>query len=135
MSKRSSGTAFQLWCKKWLEEYFPGVVVHNQPMNHVMVGPGKWICKENDVLGCIDLIAIHPGQPPLFIQVSMDEHTTKRLDKFAKVPWNLTYCTVQLWIKRPTGIVSIKQLESDVLTGKVFLTDHSQIVRRKYERI
>jgi hypothetical protein len=105
-------------------------------MNHVMVGPGKWICQENDILGCIDLIAIHKDQPPLFIQVSLDEHIDKRLKKFSAVPWNLSHCSVQLWVKRPTGIVSIKKLSLvEGCTGLFKLEDKARIVRRKYERI
>ena len=132
-TKRQRGTAFQLWCKKWLEEFFPGVVVHNQPMNHFRLPGGVWACRANDILGCADLVAIHPDQPPLFIQVSLDEHVEKRLGAFAAVPWNLVHTTVQLWIKRPNGVVVIKQLGRD--EKGYYLKDQGEIVRRKYERL
>jgi len=133
MSRRSSGAAFQLWCKKWLEEHFPGIVVHNQKMNHVAIGPGKWICQENDIFGCIDLVAICRGQKPLFIQVTMDQHIGRKFKDLIEVPWELEHAAVQLWIKRAPTRVTISELRRESVGFGLFPV--AEIVRRKYERV
>jgi len=137
MNKRASGAAFQRWCKKWLEEYFPGIVVHNQTMNHVAIGPGKWISQANDILGCIDLVAIHRDQKPLFIQVTMDQHVGRKLKDLIEVPWNLEHTAIQLWIKRSPTRVTIMELRREPVMGRpgVGLFPVAEIVRRKYERV
>lgn len=124
-TRRTRGLAYQRWCKVWLEENHPGCVVHNQPMNHFRLPSGIWVCRSNDILGCVDLVAIIPGCKPLFIQCSLHQKVEERLNDFKKIPWPLEYCDVQLWLKKPDGSTVIKEY-----TGES-LVDKSRIVRRK----
>jgi hypothetical protein len=112
--------------KKWLEDNVPGVVVHNQPMNHVCVGKGRWVSKDNDILNCIDLISMAGGKP-LFIQATLDRGVGRKLKKLLEVPWGLEYVDVQVWIKRSPTRISIKELDNNKQ-----LVDKGEIVRRKY---
>lgn len=125
-NRRKRGLEFQRWVKEWIEENVPGAVVHNQPMNHVPIGPGRWVSKDNDIFNCIDLIAIARNKP-VFIQATLDRGVGRKLEKLMTVPWNLGYVDVQLWIKRSPSRVSIKKL-----TEGGELVDKGEIVRRKY---
>lgn len=107
--RRAHGLAYQRWCKDWIVGYYPGSVVHNQPMNHICVGPGKWICKANDLFGCVDLVAIIPYVKPLFVQCSLHSKVDDRLQDFRKVPWDLRFCHVQLWQKKASGHTIIRE--------------------------
>ena len=135
MNKRQRGHNFQNWIEQWMLDNYEGAVVHNQksvankiPIRDKITGEMKeiWISKRNDIFGAIDLIVIIPGRKPLWIQATMDTGVTKRLQEMVTVPWPLEHCSVQLWQKRPDGVITIKKF-----TGSN-LEDIGQIVRRKY---
>lgn len=138
VNKRQRGMAFQKWIMDWLIENVPGVMVHNQttvankiPLRDKQTGQMKeiWVSKRNDILGCIDLIAIMPGQKPLFIQATLDSGVTRKLNDMLVVPWPLQHCRVQLWQKREDGVVMIKKFVGDGLE------EVGKIIRRKYYKL
>lgn len=133
-SARKKGTDFQRWCKEWIIEQFPVAVVHNQPMNHVCVGNGKWICKSNDIFGCIDLIVIFGNCiRPLFIQASAHTKVEDRLEEFRKVDWPLNHVTVQLWQKKGPSRVVIREVDRNN-DGDLCFRVIGEIVRRVFVR-
>lgn len=138
VSKRQRGASFQRWIQDWFLENYEGAAVHNQvsvankiPIRDKITGEMKevWISKRNDIFGAIDLIVVIPGRKILFIQATMDTGVTKRLNEMVTVPWPLDHVSVQLWQKRPDGVIQVKQF-----TGTE-LIDAGQIVRRKYYRL
>ena len=99
-------------------------------MNHFRLPNGIWASRSNDIFGCVDLIAVVPDSKLAFIQCSLHEKVEDRLQDFLKVPWPLAHCSVQLWIKRPSGVTVVKgllKLSDDRLT----LADLFTIKRRK----
>ncbi len=106
-STREKGNAYQRWTRDWLRER--GWTVRNFPMtSRPLLLPDKknpavkklaWLPQDNDVFGC-DLVAMK-GQRRIWIQSSLDEHTIRRLDEFAKY-WNEIAPSedLMLWIKR-----------------------------------
>jgi hypothetical protein len=135
MNKRQRGHAFQDWIEVWLVEHFSNVCVHNQksvankiPIRDKVTGLMKevWVSRRNDILGCIDLLAIFPDKKPLFIQATLDSGMGKKLQDLLQVKWPLQFCTVQVWVKREDGVITIKNFTGDKLIDK------GQIVRRKY---
>lgn len=128
-NRRAKGLAYQRWVKAWIEENMPGSIVHNQPMNHFCIAPGKWVCRSNDILGCIDVIAIVPNGKPMFIQCTMDGHIEKRFQELIKVPWSFWHTDVELWVKNKKGATVCKRLMQ--VNGKLILADISRIERRK----
>lgn len=135
-SKRAKGSAFQRWVKAWIEKNYEGSVVHNQPTQNpiTFIKDGKVVYKNpkgNDIFGCIDLIAIVPGCAPIFIQATMDDHTTKRLKDMVKVPWPLGLATVQLWQDKGGGRKIVKQLTRELKEGVMALRTRGEIIRGK----
>jgi len=126
-TRRKRGLEFQRWIKAWILETYPFSVVHNQQMNHIPIGPGKWACKDNDILGCIDLIVIVPVKKPIFIQATIDTHVGRKLEALQLVPWDPAHCTVQVWLKRSPTRITIKELSMNRE-----LVNIGEIVRRKY---
>jgi len=106
-SLREKGNAYQRWIRDWLQER--GWTVRNFPMTSrpIMVPdekhPGQkkmiWLPQNNDVFGC-DLIA-RKGGLILWIQSSLDDHITRRLDEFFKYFHNIgSWERLMIWIKR-----------------------------------
>lgn len=107
-SPREKGNAYQVWIRNWLEER--GWVVRNFPVISrppIMVPdkehPGRmkeiWLRQDNDVFGS-DLIAMK-GKVRLWIQASLDEHITRRVETLAKYYESLgPYEILMIWIKR-----------------------------------
>jgi len=138
VNKRQRGNAFQDWIEDWIIDNFPGASVHNQKtvankltLRDKYTGEMKevWVSKRNDILGCIDLLAIIPGKKPLFIQATLDSGVGRKLQDLVAVRWPLEYCREQLWLKREDGVIIIKKFTGDALL------DIGQIVRRKYYRL
>jgi hypothetical protein len=138
MNKRKKGNAFQDWIEHWFLDRFSEVAVHNQktvankiPIRNKVTGITEeiWISKRNDVWGCIDLLVLFPDKKPLFIQATLDTGITRKLQDLLKVKWPLQFCHVQVWVKRPDGIIVIKQFTGDALIDK------GQIIRRKYYQL
>ena len=128
-SLREKGNQYQRWIRDWLQER--DWVVRNFPMTSRPIlipdekRPGQkkmiWLPQNNDVFGC-DLIA-RKSPLILWIQSSLDDHITRRLEEFLKYfhyvsPWE----RVTIWIKRekwhsiklvtraPTGLMVVADL-------------------------
>ena len=116
MSKISKGNAFQDWIAKWLKKEYPTCVVHNQKSVARQIKiPGRgavWVSKRNDIFGEIDLIKIDSLSKPLFIQATCDAHVERKEKPLEALPWNLMTCDVEVWMKRKSGIVRIKRLNT-----------------------
>ena len=106
-SLREKGNAYQRWIRDWLIER--GWTVRNFPMTsrpiliHDDKRPGEkkmiWLPQNNDVFGC-DLIAMK-GRVRIWIQSSLDEHITRRLQEFSKYFKALgPFEILMIWIKR-----------------------------------
>ena len=128
----TKGSNFQRWVKKWIESNYPGSVVHNE-VTCAKMYIDKYISKRNDILGCIDLIAIVPFKKPIFIQATMHAGVGKRLVDMVKVPWDLRYSSVQLWQDKGAGRKVVKELEFEVVDKKMVskLTNKAEILRGK----
>ena len=115
-STRAKGGAYQRKIKKWIEDNYPGSYVHNQVSSSSVFinkeGKAQYRSpKGNDILGCIDIVAIIPHKLPVFIQCTMHTGVEKRLKDMIKVPWNIMYASVQLWQDKGGGRTVIKELD------------------------
>ena len=133
-SNIAKGGAFQRWCPKWVEDNYPGAVVHNEVSSSKAYFDKKtkeikYFSHRNDILGCIDLIAIIPGCKVVFIQATLDTGVHKRLKDMVAVPWCHDHCIVQLWQDKGGGRKVVKQLRQ---VGDVSeLLNVAEIVRGK----
>ena len=134
----SKGGAFQRWVKSYIETNYPGSVVHNETSNSKAYFDKKtneirYFSHRNDILGCIDLIAVIPGKKTIFIQATLHKATGYRLKEFVVVPWNLDHCIVQLWQDKGGGRKVIQQLSQHIEGGCVVssLTTVGEIIRGK----
>jgi len=124
-SKRTSGLAFQRWCKEWLEP--KGWLIHNQtPAGRMIVIKGKkiFISQRNDLFGIFDLICKKENKKTLFIQATLHKSLKEKIKQIDEV--GMKYFKdddVQIWLKRETGVIDIFNPYGDNL-GK--------IIRRKF---
>jgi len=120
-NKRQWGNYLQDRVAEYLEKR--GYAVHNQkPVAHRVETPEglKWTSKRNDILGCIDILAIHPEKRILFIQVTGHSDIKGKERKIKKIKWNLDFCEVMVWQYMDKGRWRIFRLEKDG-TGKARL--------------
>lgn len=131
-TKRQKGNDYQIWVRDWLLSC--GWMVRNFPMltNAIMIQdkeyPYKkrlvWVPKDNDVFGC-DLVARKNGKI-LWIQASLDEHISRRLDNLAEYFKDLSSDEVlMIWIKREKWH-SIKRIHINP-AGTLTITDIGKI--------
>jgi len=136
-SLREKGNDFQIWIRNWLQER--GWIVRNFPMTSkpILVPERKgskikkliWLPQDNDVFGC-DLIA-RKGNITLWIQASLDEHITRRLQEFSIYFKNLTpFEFLMIWIKREKW-KSIKRVRIDS-RGALIVEDVGKITAGKF---
>ena len=131
-STAKTGNDYQTWCAKMLEEMYPGSSIHNQrAVGKFIPSIGRWISQRNDLLGCIDILVIVPGRPPLLIQCTAHKSFAEKLNELVKIPWSLNYCEVQVWMKRAPGRTEIRALES--VGATYILVPLGEIRRRKLE--
>jgi len=71
---------------------------------------GKWIVKQHDLFGCIDILVMRPDDKPLAIQCTKHTGVTKKLEKMEKVNWIFDHWEVQLWLGKDDGTIDIKKL-------------------------
>ena len=124
--RRKRGNDFQDWIAKRL--IAEGWSVHNQKtVSKAIPMKGKviWVSGRNDILAC-DLVAVRPGNKTLFIQATLHSGVQKRVDEMSAVGWELGYQCIQLWQKRESGEVNIKEWH-----GSGF-TEVGKIIRGKF---
>lgn len=113
-----TGNDYQDWCVKILEKWFPGAVIHNQKAAAKFLPYlNRWVSHRNDILGCIDIVIIAPGEVPGFIQCTMHKSFTEKFKELEKVPWPLDHVTVQVWMRRGPGRTEIRSLVKDPVAG------------------
>jgi len=124
--RRARGNAFQNWIETWLTEQ--GWSVHNQktvsraiPMRGTII----WTSCRNDILA-MDLVAVKTCEKTLFIQSTLHGGVAKRKVEVKDIHWDLNHQCVQLWQKRDSGIVQVKQWDG------VNYVDIGRIIRRKF---
>lgn len=123
-SNRAKGNNFQVQIVKYLEKQ--GWHCHNQvAMAKWLPFRQMWVSTRNDILGCIDVLAVRPDAPPLFIQATMHTGVGKKLADLRSVPWPYDRVDVQLWIKRGPRRVTImavhakdEQILGELIAGK-----------------
>ena len=131
-SLREKGNAYQRWIRDWLWER--GWTVRNFPMtSKPLLLPDKknpavkklvWLPQNNDVFGC-DLIA-RKGFIVLWIQSSLDEHISRRLEEFSKYFEEVgANESLMIWIKREKWH-SIKDVRLDS-KGTMIVSDLGKI--------
>jgi len=115
-SKSQKGNQFQDWCAAWILKTTPGSVVHNQKavaktikMRDPKTGQlvDRWVSQRNDIFGCVDLIWIRNDGYLTFIQATLDSGVGRKLTELKKIPWDVTRCAVEVWVKREVGRISI----------------------------
>ena len=120
MKNRSrAGNKFQDWIEAWILKNHPGSVVHNQKAVSKIIKirdkktgqlVDRWVSQRNDIFGCIDLVWITAQGTICFIQATEDRGIGRKLAELNKVPWCLSNCLVQLWLKREPGRVDVYNL-------------------------
>lgn len=98
MNKRQKGNICQNKAAEFLTKW--GYQVHNQKSVASMIRTSRgmiWVSKRNDILGCIDLIAIKSDEPTRFIQVTAHTGMGEKLKKLGTVKWNFAYSSVEVW--------------------------------------
>jgi hypothetical protein len=140
-SKRAAGNQFQDRCEKWLLKNFSGCVVHNQKTASSFIPRlGIWTSKRQDILGCIDILAVGCDEvisKPLFIQCTLHTGIGKKEEDLLKVPWSLDHCVVEIWqgvesrrivirrlVKRDGVKVFVKYAE--IRSGKYIKTEEDE---------
>ena len=128
------GGAFQRWVKSFIEDNYPGSVVHNEVSSSRAYFDKKekkikYMSHRNDILGAIDLIAIIPGCKVVFIQATLHSGVHKRLKDMVAIPWDRRYCIVQLWQDKGGGRKVIKELTQ--ADGVSELLNVAEIIRGK----
>ncbi|MHB1260290.1 MAG: hypothetical protein ACYC2H_01100 [Thermoplasmatota archaeon] len=93
-SRAAKGTRVELRAKKILEG--TGYVVHRTRRNPAK-RRGRWMSHGNDIYGCIDLIAKRHGERTRWIQCLSNGAIGAKRRKVARVPWDLTHDSVELW--------------------------------------
>lgn len=136
-SLRQKGNDFQIWIRDWLRDR--GWIVRNFPMSSkpILIPDKKnpkvkklvWLHQDNDVFGC-DLIAMK-GRVRLWIQSSLDEHITRRLQEFSKYFEVLgPFESLMIWIKREKW-KSIKKVTIGT-KGEMIVADVGKIQAGKF---
>lgn len=95
--KRNSsakGARVELLAIKILES--EGYTVHRCVRTGAKRG-GLWISQNNDVFGCIDLVAKRFGQRTRWIQVTADSGIGRKKDDLSEVPWDPLFDSVEIW--------------------------------------
>jgi len=131
----AKGGAFQRWVKKWIEDNYPGSVVHNETAcskayYDLKTKEIKYISKRNDILGAIDLISVIPGYRVIFIQATLHSGVHKRLKDMIAVPWCHDHCIVQLWQDKGAGRKVVKELHQ-AGDGVSEFVNKAEIIRGK----
>lgn len=136
-SLREKGNSYQRWIRDWLQDR--GWMVRNFPMTSrpIMVPdekrPGQkkmiWLPQNNDVFGC-DLIG-RKCMMMLWIQSSLDDHITRRMEEFLKYfkylgEWEY----LMIWIKREKWH-SIKRVTIGT-SGLMIVEDLGKIQKGKF---
>lgn len=111
MSNRAIGKRFEDRCKKFLESL--GFTVDKARASLKFVGPGKFFSGANDIMGCADLVAVHPHKGyTLFVQCHHSTSSSRtRKEKLENVKWNLPAQKVQLWMPLEDLMAGIRTLE------------------------
>lgn len=95
--RRKLGNYLQNKVEQYLKNN--GYSVHNQKSvaKQIMTPRGPiWVSQRNDILGCIDIIAIKENKKPKFIQVTADTNIKRKLDKLLQVKWS-KFCEIEVW--------------------------------------
>ena len=100
-SKVSSGNQAENWVRKWLID--KDYSVHRSQRSFFKFPSGKIIAHSNDILNCIDILAIKKGEKPRFIQVTKHSGMSEKIKKLSKVDWDFDYCSVEVWHNPATG--------------------------------
>jgi len=108
-TKRQSGSRFQYRVLQLCKKFWPEGSFHNFTSQAIQV-QGKWIVKQHDLFGCIDILVMRPHDKPLAIQCTKHTGVTKKLEKMEKVNWNFTHWEIQVWFGRDDGTINIKRL-------------------------
>lgn len=118
MNTRSKGRAFETWGRDYLRER--GWSVHLCGRKAVMLGPGRMVTKGDDIFGA-DLVAVKPGEPTLLVQLTWDSSLKKRLEEFKLHGFEPAHQRVELWQRRPGGVVVVHALRDGALveTGRI----------------
>jgi hypothetical protein len=101
MSSTSKGTAHEVRAKEILEA--EGYLVHKTVHSSLFKTQYGWRrTAANDLLGCFDLLAIHPHRPPQLIQVTEDTKSSgssgnRKVKIDELVPFAPAMIGVQLW--------------------------------------
>lgn len=69
---------------------------------------------QNDIFGCIDLLAKRPGAPIRFIQVTCTAAIGKKIEDLSAVPWDDEFESVEVWrwVKGNSGVKGYFQIYS-----------------------
>lgn len=111
MNKRASGNAFQDWICKHLEKQ--GYVCHNQKsMAKWLPFKQMWVSTRNDILGCIDVVAVNDHQIKM-IQATLHTGTGKKLSELRSIPWPYDKVDVELWQKKSPRRIVVWKLFKD----------------------
>lgn len=126
MNRRKSGRMFEIWCRNWLKEQ--GYQVHLAGKK-VVKYKNRYLFIGDDIFGVFDILAISPQEIRL-IQCSKHEAIKKRLDELKDLMWLQQKAYVELWIKRPNGVVDILRLKDQefihwgkIIRKKLFILD------------
>lgn len=94
VNRNAKGTAIELRAIKMLESW--GYKVHRCVRTGVQRGK-MYFSQNNDVFGCIDLIAKKHGERTRWVQVTADGGVGRKKDDLAEVPWDPLFDQVEIW--------------------------------------
>lgn len=112
MSNNRKGSKIEAAAKRLLEQR--GYLVHRTVRTPTFVA-GRFLSHNNDVFGAFDLVAVHPDEPVLFVQVTVADQMSARRKKVEQVADDFPvalHCLVEVWgwvggakraAKRPTS--------------------------------
>ena len=105
-----------------------GYTVHMAQRTTYRTKTGRWISHSNDVFNAFDIIATKYGEKPLWIQVTQGwNNVWKRKDKIDKVPLDLEYNRIQIWV----WIGGRKRLDKRYKKKKVYIKSQIFVIYEK----
>jgi len=121
LSTRSRGSAAELEVQKWYEGR--GWRVHRAYASVVQT-KGRAFSRSHDVFGLFDLVAKKPGEPTLWVQVTIGPRLAEKLKtlRAAGDLWNICD-TCLIWCRTDTKDARWKVYEFVAPTGEAVETD------------
>ena len=93
-----------------------------------------WISRRNDIFGCIDIVAIKPGEKTLWVQVTADRGVLRKLKKISYIDWNFEHSEVWIAIYIGKGKWDIHKVCRDE-KGQITYKSYGKIIYSKLYKL